>query len=294
MKTLLTLTTAGTLAGLTASQAAIVLDGSYDADYGAALALQTNPTGFGDNNDATTDVANGSEINAIYANVSGGNLHVLVTGNLESNFNKLDMFIDSQTGGQNSIDNSVNNGGSNPDVDFDALESMAGLTFDSGFNADFFISTSNGNSPTETYMNYAELGGAGAFLGGGAGLTINGSNGINFALNNSNVGGVDGANVNDPSLPTTGMEFLIPLSTIGNPTGDISITAFINAGNHGFLSNQVAAGLPAATGNLGAPGSVNFANLAGDQFVTVTVPEPSSALLLGAAGLMVLQRRKRS
>ena len=45
----------------------------------------------------------GSELDAAYARVSGGRLYLMLTGNHESNFNKLDVFIDSVVGGENTL-----------------------------------------------------------------------------------------------------------------------------------------------------------------------------------------------
>ena len=46
----------------------------------------------------------------------------------------------------------------------------------------------------------------------------------------------------DPQNVTTGLEFSIPLSQIGNPTGNIKLTAFVNGGGHNYSSNQVFGG----------------------------------------------------
>ena len=42
--------------------------------------------------------SSGSEIDQVFAQVADGRLNVLITGNLESNFNKLNVFIDSNPG----------------------------------------------------------------------------------------------------------------------------------------------------------------------------------------------------
>ena len=53
-----------------------------------------NRIGFGDNTDPSPETANGSEINGLYATTDGDFLYLLVTGNLETNFTKLDIFFD--------------------------------------------------------------------------------------------------------------------------------------------------------------------------------------------------------
>jgi hypothetical protein len=72
---------------------------------------------------------------------------------------------------------------------------------------------------------------------------------------------------------------------LGNPTGDIKITAFINGGGHDYLSNQVLCGVNGA-GNLAEPRQVNFNNLPGDQYFTVPAP-PAAVPTLGEWGLII-------
>ncbi|HMO86500.1 MAG TPA: hypothetical protein PKC18_16435, partial [Lacipirellulaceae bacterium] len=110
MKRLVALVLVAALAAPASGQ--ITLNGSRDLAYGAPLAVQTVETNFGDGNPA-----GGSELNAAYALVTGGTLHLLLTGNLESNFNKLNIFFDSVPGGQNVLQNDANNGGNNPTND---------------------------------------------------------------------------------------------------------------------------------------------------------------------------------
>ena len=143
------------------------------------------------------------------------------------------------------------------------------------------------------------------------GATPNTSNHRNFnntvdlevALNNSNIAGVEGGGggptTGDPQNVFTGVEFSIPLSEIGNPTGDIRVTAFINGTGYDYASNQFAGdgtleGNEGGDGNGGFTGDfsgVNLSLIAGNQFVTVeqfppaitAVPEPSSMALLSLA-----------
>lgn len=159
-----------------------VMDGQADAVYGAPLWVQTLQTQFGDSNLGQIDYANGSEIDALYGfvcNADIGNgvepvLFILVAGNLESNFNKLDLFFDVAPGGQNQLR------GDNPNVDFNGLNRMGdngggnGLKFDAGFESDYYLTFTCGGGPFATYANYAETltsgGGQGAYIGsGGAG-----------------------------------------------------------------------------------------------------------------------------
>lgn len=295
-------------AWMTASALAQTIDGTRDAIYGSPLVVQNTPTGFGDSNLGQIDYANGSELDAAYAYVDmmGQTLYLFLAGNLESNFNKLEIFFDTVAGGQNRLR------GDNAGVDFGGLNRMGddgsgnGLTFDTGFEADYWIGITGGGSPYALYANWAQLltsgGGPGDYLGttGAAsdGTLTGGSNpyGIRVTINNSNTGGVTSSTA-DPlaaAAVTTGVELAIPFSAIG-VTGAtvIKISAFINGSGHDFLSNQVLGGV-GGLGNLGDPRYVNFANIDGDQFFTVVVPEPVSLLTLGAGmATLALRRRRR-
>ncbi|MGP1347730.1 MAG: PEP-CTERM sorting domain-containing protein [Phycisphaerales bacterium] len=282
-----------------ANAGAFSLDGIVDGGYGTALTVQNTPTGFGDSNLGEPLFANGSELNAAYGTISGGVLYLTLTGNLESNFNKLEIFIDNKAGGQNKLR------GDNADVDFNGLNRMGddgsgnGLTFDAGFEADHYITVTGGNTGSgyQLFASYAELlsggGGTGAFVGGspvGSGVISGGFGGLELAINNSNTAGVTGDMVIDPASVSTGVELAIPLSLLGGFTGEVRISAFINGGGHDFLANQVLGGVNGA-GNLGEPRNVNFGNIDGDQFFVV-VPTPGAMALFCLAGVGAARRRR--
>ncbi|MEX2169901.1 MAG: hypothetical protein WD851_11370 [Pirellulales bacterium] len=400
--------------GSSAAHAAPAVNGTLVGDeafYGDAKSIQNTDTGFGNATQGDSLIAFGSEIDQVFATVFGDRLYVLVTGNLESNFNKLEIFVDSVTGGHNTlvganlpkgVDPFSNGGfqnipaGNNPNNN-GALQAMNGLTFDAGFNADYYLTFTHGtedalvpNDPATTEVNestrfyamsahYADLtqgaSGATAFAGvtfapdglpnvlraSGEGLSdfpfvpnppafptssaigpalpgldpahpidrtyATGADGdcesptgvgcvarelefvlpvdpndnlfggenerdhrnalntieLRMAVNNSNTVGVDGLvggfpdTLGNPQDVVTGVEFSIPLSQIGNPTGDIRITAFVNNGGHDYASNQFA-GDGILGGNPGSNGTGGFtdgqlafslASIAGNQFVTV-------------------------
>jgi hypothetical protein len=283
------------------ASAQIIVDGAKDAGYGPALAAQTVDTQFGDNQ---------SEWNAAYGLLSGGNLNLMLTGNLEANFNKLEIFIDSKAGGQTVFDSSGN----------DNAQRMDGLVFDAGFTADYHIivrrGTDSGNQKFD--VDFADLGAqtASGYLDimAGSGLDGVGSTGtgvnaspITVGYDNSNVAGIGGgtaaANQAAALAVTTGLELSIALVDLGFDSGPINVMVGQNGGGHDFWSNQFLAGLPAPQGNLGGDemggftgeGAIDMTHFAGNQFFTV-VPEPLTGALmpLAAFGLAAAARRRQS
>ena len=474
------------------AHAQITIDGSADVGYGPALSIQDTNTQFGnaDSGDSLNP-GGGSEINQVFATVDNGRLYVMITGNLEANFNKLDVFLDVDSNtGMNVIDGSM----LPDDVDSfccgddvtspgNALQRLNGLTFDSGFNADHYLTFANGfetvgggspdpltfyaltahyaalnegtngrrgalgmqlaprglpqvlrgttgdtdvdgnvdggellnfqrnfgqfdaattfatrgdgDSTGDQLVDGADLGVFQATYGfdvanatfdadffapqtpgtdnsdillgptlpnlaqgelidqnyalsptGGQGTDNEGTGlittelkftlpvapsdpnndnshrdmdnivNLELAIDNSNIAGVSGdgpyttPTAGDPENVMTGIEFSIPLSEIGNPTGDIRIAAFVNNGNHDYLANQFAGdgvlepnlggnsfGGGTTTGDLS---EVDLNDFGGNQFVTLiqgvpatgAVPEPTSFMLvLLGMGCSLLRRR---
>ena len=286
--------------------AGINVDGTLDGSYGAALAVQTVQTQFGDN---------ASELNAGYALISGGFLHIMITGNIEANFNSVEIFLDSKAGGQG-VFNSSGNG---------FADNMNGLVFDAGFTADYHLFARRGNDGGNNKfdLDFADLAAQTAsgyfdiLVGSGlegTGSTGTGPNGapILVGYNNSNVAGVLGgtgaANQAAAAAVTTGLELRIALSDLDYIGGPINIMVGINNQDHNFWSNQFLSGLPTnmmngipmGTGNLGGDGNgtfngtgaVDFSNIAGSQYFTV-VPAPGALalLVLGFPGFVSSRRR---
>lgn len=269
------------IAVASAAQAQVVLDGTAEKSYGAALAVQNTQTQFGDANLGVIDYANGSELNAAYAKIEDGFLYLVLAGNLESNFNKLEIFIDAVDGGQNQLR------GDNIDVDFNGLNRMGddlstakvveGLTFDADFSADMWVGLTCGGAPFGVYFNYATLPTEGAGVGGyqgsggaGAAGAATFKSGFGFGLDNSNtLGVVGGTELGDGAGVRTGVEVRIPLSAIpGYTEGDIKVCAFVNGGGHDYVSNQVL-GAIGGGGNLAEVRAVNFEFIPGSQYFVV-------------------------
>ena len=258
---------------------AATIDGTLDGVYGPALSTQTTQTNFGDSNLGVVDNANGSELNAAYGYVSGGTLYLFLTGNLESNFNHLELFFDTKAGGQNKLR------GDNNGVDFGGLNRMGddgsgnGLKFDTTFSPDYWVGLGGGGGPYTLYANWAELLTSGGGLGDYAGSTGAASNGvlsggtdhgIQVTIDNHNVAGVSGGcGPASGAGVSTGVELSIPLTSIGSPTGCINVCAFINGGGHDYVSNQVLGPLAAGTCNLGEPRAVDFSQQTGNQYFSI-------------------------
>jgi hypothetical protein len=281
--------------GIAAAGSIPIADGTMDAAYGPSAAIQNNSTSFGDNDQDHPGLANGSEIDGGVAIIEGGSLFIHLGGNIESNYNKIEVFIDGRDGGQNKIL------GINPDISLNALQRMGddgsgnGLTFDADFEADLYLSITCGDNGLDTgivsYIDYAELrtagNGFGGYAGSGSTYVLDGvpiyepsvgDYGIGVAINNFNGGGVisgDGTDCGAPDgvVVTTGIEIEIPLYLIdwdfeGLPFDSVKICAFVNSADHGYVSNQVIGGL-GGSANLGEPRSVDFSLIDGNQYFTI-------------------------
>lgn len=250
------------------AQSQINVDGTRDAGYGSDLAVQSCGTGFGAG-------ASGSSLANAYAVNDGTNLYLFIAGNLETNWNKLAIYLDTKSGGQNKLSNT---GG----ADFGFLAKMNDLEFDTGFEADSLINVrwggtalyadldtfgTSGVAPTPTTTAIA--GGSVSGSGNAKTATISLS-GAALVIDNSATGGPTASNAGGSSGVTTGVEIKIPLSALGSPAGAIKVCALISNSGGDYLSNQVLAGLPSGTGNLGnVKTDWNMKNYSGNQFFTV-------------------------
>ena len=340
--TLLTASLMGSflLAAISATAQSPTIDGQLDTSfYGAPIAVQDTPTAFGNATNGHVRFAKqGSELDAAYACVSDGYLFLFIAGNVETagqgifwpsgNMNKLDIFVDCIPGGQGGSGGGLR--GDNVDVDGGALSNMGhlddandGLKFDSGFDADFYLTFCNSTLVVPYYdppqievwrgfLYYATLPTGGSGTAQTLGIAqdpthqsfttcFTFTNGVKLGFNNSNTGGVWGvgdANESDTSLATnvtTGLELAIPIqffaATNDAINSNIRILAFINDSTHRYMSNQVLGPMGQTSGgygNLGDPRLFNFSETysPGDQFFTTLNPYFSArALLPPASGL---------
>jgi len=192
----------------------VSVDGQLDATvYGTRVFTQGNFTGFGNASNGQLVTANGSEIDNLYVAQDATNVYLFVGGNLESNFNNLSIFFDTQAGGQDRLR------GDNPNVDFNGLNRMGdsglgnGLRFGAGFTADYWVAIKGGNTANgrTIFVQYASLASADGTVPGAGGLAGSTPYGvtdavltggaidvpaaalqISPAINNSNIEGVTG------------------------------------------------------------------------------------------------------
>lgn len=167
----------------------------------------------------------------------------------------------------------------------------AGLTFEPGCDPDFYTNVSlrtADNFDFDLLVHHASLpsGGGGQgwlvgsidqsmFMSPGTGALTGGDVGapaIAASISNANFNGVGpGTGLADPEAAeavNTGVELLIPLSAIGNPSGKFRIVAFINARDHDLVSNQVLPGIGGG-GPLGEPRLIDFGSIRNMQCATI-------------------------
>lgn len=280
--------------------------------YGAPVFIQGVQTGFG-------PAPNGSELGAIYCKSDATHLTLFFAGSLERNFNKLNVFFDTKSGGQNTLTSS------NPTNDGWASK-YNGFTFDTGFNADYMMIFRRGFDDSVAPfgsdvfdVDFAEIGGSnGGRLGRALTVTPNGTllNNpigslpafaavVGYTNSSTSIGGGNGSAVNpaDALALTGGIELRLPLSSLGLSAGQtFLLSAHITNGDHNYLSNQFAGSLPTGQANLGSDGTgaffgegpgprgVNLNQWVGNQYVLIPAPGAMSLLALG--GLLVGRRRR--
>ena len=291
---------------LSAPSSALAVSGTLSPAYGPPLAVQASQSnvlflgshgGIGDPS-ANVSQSNNTELDAAYGYISGGVLYLFFSGSqfmevqLEGGIQHVsprDVFIDCAPGGQQQL---LSN---NPTVGFKFdLTKMAGLRFDAGFSADYWLSL--GEDPVSSFGQlgayYAVLpaggGGPGTYLGhtvaGPPGTLSGGTNpfGILVTLDDSNKLGLgNGCGPAAANAVTTGVEWAIPLAALGNPSGCIRVCVLDPSEDHSQISNQVMGPLPTGSCAYTPAAATDFSATPGDQFVTVCNPTPARATTWG-------------
>jgi len=285
--------------GIARSQT-ITVDGTLDAAYGSALAVQTVNTSANADNTTTGGNATGSELDAAYGVVSGGNLYVFITGNFQNNGNRMALFIADGRAGQSTF--SYPSG---------SISHFNGSQFSPGFSCTFAMDL-NLNSYSVNVSEYLLVtttgvpasGSQGAFaissstgIGSGSPNSQGWTAPITIALNNNNTGGVTysstgtAANQAAAAAVTTGYEMVIPLSDLGNPTGPIKVMALMTGSSDQGLYNQFLPGLTAPHGSVGgntfdfsstANGYFTVANSSVVPVVSITAPASNANFAPGS------------
>jgi hypothetical protein len=272
---LLVLCVAG-VAGVAAEipQFTATVDGTVDASYGTALAVQTTQTQFGDANNGLLAGGGGSEVDALYVARDGSNLYIMITGNIEANGNTIFGFIDNTTesGGVSGTfagfaggDDFDSDGIWNEDSNTSRNNGIGGTTFPVGMNIDLGFEFKMFND-IDTRLNVADFTTSTVVFdsmdlaSGSAGTDPSFSvtnGGYTWAIDNSNIAGVAGgtvaANQTAAEAVTTGMEIAVPLSAIPGTIDEntvLDIFVAVNNGSGGWWSNQFAPGLATPGANL--------------------------------------------
>ena len=316
MKSTFAVFVAALLAVPTITKAAITIDGSAaDTQYGPAIVSQQLGTSTYKNTETNIDASGGSELDAAYGTISNGVLYLVLAGNLDSGgadasenaYDKLNIFFMTGPGGNHTLGTNYN-----WNVDFghfnrlgtggnDLADGSLGLTFDTGYAPNYWIGVTvgpAGPSPT-MYVNYGmicsncpgqNLGSVTPSNAPPANILV-GTLGVLAALNNSNTNGVQqdgsGCYVNgapfNPQNVKTGVELAIPLTAIGNPTGQVSVCAFITDDQYESMYNQVLAPINGGTlecqSSFSPSDAVDFSALPGTHTFTFTVPDCNAFLL---------------
>ncbi len=268
---------------------AIVMDGQLDPEYGTPVVVQTSMT---HSPDATTGLpggCNGGELDAAFASIDATTLHLFVAGNLRFEGNPVDygafwtvlnVFVDTGTGGQH-----VLNQAWSPYQPY-----FNGLTFDAGVSPSYAFecwgSLANFYDPNSAYTLTAVINelatdgnGTRTLLGttgaGGPGTLAGGTNphGVEVAIDNSNVAGVTGGcGSSSGSGVTTGIEWSIPLSALGSPSGCLKLAVVLTY-KYLWVVHTLAPLPPDALCTGGTIATVDFSTIAGDQYITVCPPD---------------------
>ncbi|MEM9065385.1 MAG: alpha-amylase family glycosyl hydrolase [Planctomycetota bacterium] len=235
------------------------------SDFGAAalLATQDTPTNLGDNN---------LELNQLFAQFDGSDLHVGVTGNTDTGGSGFFLFIDADpNAGVSSLDFSA----LSPPPD--APLYLTGTVFDAGFQPETAILANVaggvlyvdefGLSPSGFTKQYRGSTNAGSGIGDLAGGTA--LPGFKVAYDWDNLAGVTDSSAANANTATLGFELRLPSSMLGD-SDDVRIMALLRP-NYFADPNQV---LPPVGGSNSNLDPHRFDLIEGDQFAQVPTASP--------------------
>ena len=215
--------------------APFVLEGNIiEPQWGSALAKSSGgpaASGFGA----------GNNLDAVFVKNMNDVLYGAVASAVVNNSNnRILMFIDSETGGHNSLSTWTNR----TNAPYYSVENLSsGITFDAGFAPDYVLAMNQATGDAFFDLYH---------------LNSNTNNYLGSANTSPTLGYVANTGVGDN---TKGFEFAIPFSAIGNPSGVVRVfLMLVNDPGFGFttfLSNQFLTPAGAAQGNYGA-GGINF------------------------------------
>ncbi len=232
---------------------------------GDLVATQDNATGMGDNI---------NELNQMFVHPETSGLRIGITGNLASDGTGFCLFFDTVAGGQNTLNIA---GYSQPPY---IPGELSGLKFDAGFAADYLVYANvysgtlyvdqftlpSSGAATKVYRGSGTPNDGDGFLNGGTN-----PNGMQVALDNTNVLGVTESSAAGAATATTGFEMFIPHADIGlpaQPDATIGVVAFI-AQSGGAVGNQWLPGLGGGYPNLGV--APDLTTIPGQQYATLSL-----------------------
>ncbi len=233
------------------------------------------------------------ELDHLRLRVQGGRLDVGLGGNLDSGIGGLCLFYDLNPGGQNLLDMSgITPPPSGPEL-------LGGTRFDTGFTPEGFLYINNfqgqlyvdhflvfeGGGATKTYRGVGNVGSGNGILAGGTN-----PNGLEVALDNTNLAGVDSTGTGGAGLVTTGVELSVDLTDLGYDGSQASLRlAAALLRYDGSFTNQWLPGLGEGAADAGlAP---DLSSIPGSQFVSVSLG--GGAVATPPAGRLELRVRSR-
>ena len=248
------------------SHAQITVDGTKDAGYGTtALSVQTHSSAWGGDN----TLAN------LFALQEGANLNLFLGGRVSGN--AMVIFIDSKSGGLNSITSSTlaPHVDGTPTSDNYQVNNLAGTTpfvFESGFTADYMVRVYGSGS--NAWMTICDLQAASnvSYIGDAGGSAGAAGSFVTSAKASWNTFSGQFSDF------ATGLEIKLNMATMGVSlvnNSNIKIFAMVINGGSDYAPNQTLGPLPTSVELQGGVKGLNLATLGGTQTITIsTVANP--------------------